>query len=85
MVTGSDYAQQTRRINALDDEVISELQRVVCYNQTIYDDDQVEDIEYAGLSLGIHRASVVAVVSPPLDQAALIILDDDSKHQSFYI
>jgi hypothetical protein len=78
MVTGSDYAQQTHRTNALDNEVISAWQRVVCYNQTIYDDDQVEDTEYAGLSLGIRWASVVAVVSPPLDQTALIILDDDN-------
>ena len=49
MSEGSDYAQQTRTVNAIDD--IVKLRRIVCYNQTIYDDSHVELDEYAGLTL----------------------------------
>ncbi|CAI8047961.1 hypothetical protein GBAR_LOCUS26512, partial [Geodia barretti] len=53
MIEGSDYVQQTSAVNAIDDTLISEIRRIVCYNQTIYDDQHVELDEYAGLTLGI--------------------------------
>ena len=46
MSEGTDYAQQTRTVNAIDD---IKLRRIVCYNQSIYDDLIVELDEYSGL------------------------------------
>ena len=76
MVEGSDYAQQTMAVNAIDDILISELMRVICYNQTIYDDPCVELDEYAGLSLRVPEGTISP---PPCDQASILILDNDSK------
>ena len=84
MLDKTDYAQQIRFINAIDDEIISETSRVVCYNQTIYDDMRVEANEYAGLTLGVARATVLTVVEPMYDYAAILIVDDDSKFKIKY-
>ena len=46
MASGTDYAEQTLSVNDTDDQVISELMRRVCYNQSIYDDSLVEGSEY---------------------------------------
>ena len=77
----SDYAQQTRAINAIDDETITELMRIICYNQSIYDDMQLEDDEWLGLTLSVdsRRASVLTNIRPMYDQAAIMIQDNDSE------
>ena len=77
MVSGTDYAEQTLAVNAIDDQVISELMRRVCYNQPIYDDSLVEGSEYFGLSLSVSRATILTQVRPMYDQAAILILDND--------
>ena len=79
MIEGSDYAQQTRTVNAIDD--IVKLRRIVCYNQTIYDDSRVELDEYAGLTLGVrHNYNQPLTQSKDMyDQASILILDNDSK------
>ena len=77
MPDGTDYAQQTRTINAIDDETIRELMRIVCYNQTIYDDTLVEGDEWLGLTLSVDRSSVLTNVRPMYDQAAIMIQDND--------
>ena len=82
MMDGSDYAQQTIGINAIDDILIRELMRIVCYNQSIYNDLRVELDEYAGLTLGVREnqfTTVLTLVKPMYDQASILILDDDSK------
>ena len=81
MSKGSDYAQQTSAVNAIDDILISELRRVICYNQSIYDDLIVELDEYAGLILGVrdNRFTTVTLAKLRYDQAAILILDNDSK------
>ena len=82
MIEGSDYAQQTSAVNAIDDTLISEIRRIVCYNQTIYDDQRVELDEYAGLTLGIKDNPLTTVktrVKPEYDQAAIFLIDNDSK------
>ncbi|CAI8050963.1 Extracellular matrix protein 3, partial [Geodia barretti] len=76
MVEKSDYAQQTNLFNAIDDVLITELKRIVCYNQTIYDDLRVEFDEYAGITLGVRDISTTAV-KPMYDQASIFILDND--------
>ena len=75
----TDYAAQTIGTNAIDDETITELMRIVCYNQSIYDDECLEEDEYFGLTLGVDRATVLTVVQPMYDQAAILIQDNDSK------
>ena len=79
MSEGSDYAQQTRTVNAIDD--IVKLRRIVCYNQTIYDDSHVELDEYAGLTLGVRHSynQPLTQLKPMYDQASILILDNDSK------
>ena len=78
MIEGTDYAQQTRTVNAIGD---IKLRRIVCYNQTIYDDSHVELDEYAGLTLGvIHNYNQPLTQSKDMyDQASILILDNDSK------
>ena len=85
MLNGTDYAQQTRAINAIDDETIrendfNEIRRIVCYNQSIYDDIQLEDDEWLGLTLSVDRASVLTNVRPMYDQAAIMIQDNDRRN-----
>ena len=90
MIEGSDYAQQTSPVNAIDDTLISEIRRIVCYNQTIYDDQHVELDEYAGLTLGIEDnrlTTIITLVKAEYDLAAILIIDNDSKvlHFTNYI
>ena len=78
MDNSTDYAQQTLLHNEIDDQEIWALMRVVCYNQTIYDDQSVEGDEYAGLSLSVRQSTITTYnVRPLYDQAAILIIDDD--------
>ena len=82
MIEGSDYAQQTSAVNVIDDTLITELMRIVCYSQPIYDDLRLELDEYAGLSLGVkdnQLTTVLTTVQPIYDQASILIVDDDSE------
>ena len=80
MLTMTDFAQQTVGVNAIDDETITELTRIVCYDQPIYDDTLVEGDEWLGLTLSVDRSSVLTNVRPLYDQAAIII-----RESRFYI
>ena len=73
MAPMTDYAQQTVGVNAIDDETITELTRIVCYDQSIYDDTLVEGDEWLGLTLGVDRSSVLTTVRPLYDQVAILI------------
>ena len=79
MAAGTDYAQQTATVNAINDETITELMRIVCYDQPIYDDMRVEGDEWLGLTLGVDRSSVRTNVRPLYDQAAILIQDNDGR------
>ena len=79
MSEASDYAQQTYAVNAIDNILISELRRVICYNQSIYDDLIVELDEYAGLTLGVRDNLFTTLIKLRYDQVAILILDNDSK------
>ena len=70
MSAGTDYVQQTVGVNAIDDETITELTRIVGYDQPIYDDPLVEGDEWLGQTLGVDRSSVLTNVRPMYDQAA---------------
>ena len=80
----TDYAQQTIGTNAIDDETIrenelNEIRRIVCYDQPIYDDDCLEEDEWLGLTLDVDRETVLTIVRPMYNQAAILIQDNDSK------
>ena len=78
----TDYAAQTIWTNAIDDETITELMRIVCYDQPIYDDECLEEDEWLGLTLDVDRSTpVLTNVRPMYDQAAILIQDNDSKLQ----
>ena len=89
MAEKSDFQQQTPTINIIDnnDNLISELMRIVCYNQTIYDDQRLEANEYAGLTLGVKDnglTTVLTLVKELFDQASILIVDDDSEFHAMY-
>ena len=81
----SDFAQQTLASNDIDGLRIrenepNEIRRIVCYNQTIYEDVRLEADEWLGLTLGVDRATIVLTnVRPMYDQAAILIRDNDGK------
>ena len=79
MLERTDFAQQTRPVNAIDDVFITELMRIVCYNQPIYEDLRLELDEYAGLSLGVTETEVRTEVRPMYDEASILIVDNDSE------
>ena len=79
MAPMTDFSQQTVGVNAIDDEIIIEFRRIVCYDQPIYNDDCLEGDEWLGLTLGVDRSSVLTNVRPMYDQAAILIQDNDSK------
>ena len=80
MVEGTDFAQQTRAVNVIDGIIITEERRLICYNQPIYDDSCLEPDEYAGLTLGYYysHTTIETIVEPLYDQAAILIVDNDS-------
>ena len=82
MIEGSDYAQQTSAVNVIDDTLITELMRIVCYSQPIYDDLRLELDEFVGLSLGVkdnELTTVLTTVQPMYDQTSILIVDNDSE------
>ena len=79
MSFGTDYAEQTISSNAIDEETIRELMRIVCYDQLIYDDTLVEGSEWFGLTLDVDTSSILTLVRPNYDQAAILILDNDGN------
>ena len=84
LAPSTDYATQTPAHNAIDDETIREnepnvIRRIVCYDQPIYDDIDSEGDEWLGLTLGVDRASLLTVVKPMYDQAAILIRENDNE------
>ena len=83
MIEGSDYQQQTFAVNLIDDIIINQENRIICYNQTIYDDTFGEANEYLGLLLGVEDNQLTTVrtlVKPVYDEASILILDNDGKN-----
>ena len=76
----TDYEEQTENRNRIRNTVMNATSRVICYNQPIYNDEQLERPEYAGLQLSVRDASVdIVVAQEHNDNAAIVILDDDSQ------
>ena len=78
----TDYPQQIVGINGLRDSAITETSRVVCYNQTVYCDVQLEETEYFGLAIAVRDSSTVRTdVDPNYGQTAVKIVD--GSHSKF--
>ena len=89
MADGTDYAQQTPATNVIDDTFITEVMRLICYNQPIYDYMHVELDEYAGLTLGvIDNDNVLTTIptrmEPMYDQVSILIVDNNSELMTQY-
>ena len=83
MLERTDFQQQTSAVNLIDDTLITEVMRRVCYNQIIYDDLRLEMNEYAGLTFGVRNdddvTTVRTFVKDMFDQGAILIVDNDSE------
>ena len=81
MAERTDFAQQWRFVQAIDDVTITEQMRIVCYNQPIYEDLRLEFDEYMGLTLEVNQvgATVLTLVRPMYDEASILIVDNDSE------
>ena len=77
-VTSGEFDYQLALIR-LEGTPITELQRMVCYNQTIYDDIRLEEDEFIGLSLLPLDISLNTDVAVPYHFAAINITDNDRK------
>ena len=85
-IIGGDqpYQDYEKQSNALKNESISNLDRRICYNQTIYDDKRLEATEYVGLSLQIQdlveiggRTTVTTRMG--IEHTAIKIIDNDGN------
>ena len=80
MIEKTDFAQQTGPVNAIDDFFLTEVMRIVCYNQPIYEDLRLELDEYAGLTLGISTRTTFCIeIRQRHDEASILIVDNDSE------
>ena len=85
MEEGTDFAQQTNTVNDIDDILIREENRIICYHQPIYEDLSLEQDEYAGLSLGVRDNALTTIatnVKSMYDQTSILILDNDNECQA---
>ena len=62
-----------------EDMIITGTDRVICYNQTIYDDSCVEENEYFNLTLSVQDGSAVTTVDAAFISAVILIVDDDGE------
>ena len=73
----TDYEEQTIGINLIRDTKITATRRIICYNQTIYNDMRLEVAEYTGL--GLVPITLSTEVEPMYNESSILIIDDDSK------
>ena len=72
----SDYEEQVRGVNR-SYTPITEENRLVCYNQTVYDDMRLELVEYFGLTMAVRSSTVPTAINPTYGQTAIKIIDND--------
>ena len=83
MDEGADYPPVIAGFNPIMNMVITGTNRVICYNQTIYDDDRVEEDEFFSLTLTVQDGSAqITLVDPQLSTAVIKIVDDDGEFKS---
>ena len=76
----ADYTARVEGFEPIKNKVITESIRTICYNHTIYDDNQIEDDELFSLTLIIESESaIITQVDPQLSSTIVKIVDDDGK------
>ena len=84
----TDYQEQGMGQSTIINEEITELMRVVCYDQVIYDDLRLESDEFLGLTLEVQQVpdftSVRTDIEPFYGDAVIQIIDDDGKMGKYY-
>ena len=74
----ADYKPPVESFNQIMGMVITGTTTVLCYNQTIYDDNRVEDDELFSLTLTVQdQSTMVAQVDPLRSSALFKIVNDD--------
>ena len=85
MAPMTDFEEQTEATNRIMNAEITGrgllLIRIICYNQTIYNDMRLEVAEYTGLGLvpDNRLSTVLTEVEPMYNESSILIIDDDSK------
>ena len=80
MDEGADYPPYIFGFNPIRDKVITGTTRIICYNQTFYDDNRVEEDEFFGITLIVQNGSAMTTqVDMQLSSALIRIVDDDSE------
>ena len=82
MNPNADYPPPVKGFNPITEMnlIITETNRVICYNQTIYDDDRPEDDEYFSLILIVQSESAIPTqVDSKLNTALVKIINDDGE------
>ena len=78
----ADYPPPVKGLNDISNMVITNTTTVICYNQTIYDDNHTEEDEFFSLTLTAQdRSAMTTLVDPQLSSAVIRIVDDDGKHR----
>ena len=63
---------------------INSTRRIICYNQTIYDDMRLEVSEYFGLRLHVdYRTTFATEIRPMYGRVTIEIQDDDSDSKQY--
>ena len=76
----ADYPPPVEGFNSIMNMALNGTIRAICYNQTIYNDNRVEDDELFSLTLIVQDGSaIVTQVNPQLGSTNVKILDDDGK------
>ena len=79
MAPRTDYEEETPRFSTIRDTDITEVRRMICYEQVVYDDLRLEMEEYVGLALVPDDIDTVVETEPQYNESVVIIIDDDSK------
>ena len=76
----ADFAPPVKDFNPIMNMIINQSKETICYNQTIYDDNRVEEDEFFSLTLIVQDGSaIVTQVDPYLSSTLVKIVNDDGK------
>ena len=74
----ADYRPPVKGFNPIRNMVITETNRIICYDHIIYSDTRVEEDEYFSLTLIVQTGSATTtIVDSDRSSAVIKIVDDD--------
>ena len=76
----ADFPPPMKKFNPIMNMIINNSTKTICYNQTIYNDNRVEEDEFFSLTLIVQDGSaIVTQVDPQLSSTLVKIVNDDGK------